>query len=184
VIKQSEYENLHKYLMLKATLGPEIAKQAMEIEGAASIAGMKASVEKAPNQATINQFNLATTLSSPTAQVISQMHPSFTLMSGNKEAQDKFDQTFSYFENLLESARANMPIEKKDKAQLVQYFQYQKRLLSRRGYDEVVKLLTVPDYKTILEAQEALQLAIEGVSPTAIVQALQKSRIANKPVKK
>jgi hypothetical protein len=37
---------------------------------------------------------------------------------------------------------------------------------------------------SVFEAQEALQMASEGISPDAITQAIQKSRAGNKPAKK
>jgi hypothetical protein len=108
------------------------------------------------------------------------MHPSTTLMGGNKDAQDKFDQQYTYFDTLLETAKAGGAIKKEDKAQLGLYFQQQKRLLTKKGYGKVATIENL----SVFEAQEALQMASEGISPDAITQAIQKSRAGNKPAKK
>lgn len=99
------------------------------------------------------------------------------MMTGNKELTDKFGTQYGYFDELLGRVSGGGAYKnKQEKQDLSQYFMYQRKLLSSRGYGKIVNI----DKLSVFEAQKAIEWAMQGVSPDDIEQAILKSRQGQK----
>jgi hypothetical protein len=162
----------------------EVFAKSIESKRIAAATAAAAKEAKPPSAEELKMFNLAQTFQDPTSRVLLAMDKSYRLMGGQKDILDRFSKNYTYYDGLVELARAMesakargkpnevKPPKKEDKENLNTYFTYQKKALGQMGYGKVAAI----DKLTVFEAQKALEWALAGANQEDIVAAITKSR--------